>query len=484
MLRGGRTLILTSTKALQKQLLQDFGSIGLVEIRGKNSYPCKENNEKTGCDKGVCNFGMRCHYRGSGCYYYDALNKANRSNLVITNYAYWLTMNLHDRVGGLGHVDNLILDEAHSAPDHLSDALTFHLGNNEIGSLVGTSVPTAKKGLSTWVDQVLHKAHLLYDEVCEAARQNYDYVDTASQLSTVLTKLTWLQRACNSPQWMVRYQKGVKYSPIWPKEYAEKYLFRKARKVFMTSATVRPKTLEMLGLDTELTGESDKELKGEVFRAKLTLEGGFTDKCLFEDFPSTFPLSNRLLWYVPTIRLNYRTKPQEMKVWLARIDQIIGPRLHQKGIVHTVSYKRRNYVSNNSDYSPYMTVHGRDDLQHAVTLFRTSRPPDILVSPSVVTGYDFPYDQCRYQIIGKVPFPDTRDPLLKERVKKDPEYTAYIAMQQLVQACGRGVRAEDDYCQNIIIDDSIKWFMWKYKDFAPRWFRESYRVGNTIPGVM
>lgn len=45
-LSGHRTALLTSTKALQSQLTDDFASVGLVDIRGANNYECLESRPK------------------------------------------------------------------------------------------------------------------------------------------------------------------------------------------------------------------------------------------------------------------------------------------------------------------------------------------------------------------------------------------------------------------------------------------------------
>jgi Rad3-related DNA helicase len=54
-------------------------------------------------------------------------------------------------------------------------------------------------------------------------------------------------------------------------------------------------------------------------------------------------------------------------------------------------------------------------------------------------------------------------------------------MQTLVQVCGRGMRAPDDRCENFLIDDNARWFIWKYRRFAPTWFLNSVRWRKTVP---
>ncbi len=63
------------------------------------------------------------------------------------------------------------------------------------------------------------------------------------------------------------------------------------------------------------------------------------------------------------------------------------------------------------------------------------------------------------------------------------DYTAYLAMQSLVQAYGRGDRAEDDWCETLCVDDNLKWFIWKYREFAPRWFLDAYRKWDSLTSV-
>jgi Rad3-related DNA helicase len=188
-----------------------------------------------------------------------------------------------------------------------------------------------------------------------------------------------------------------------------------------------------------------------------------------------------MLYHIPTIRLNFRTTDMELRQWVARIDQIIRPRQDRKGIVHTISYKRRDVVMVRSKMRDILVSHKRLDTESVVRKFKAAYPPMVLVSPSMATGWDFPDEECRYQIIGKIPYPDTRGKIMKARTKTDKEYTSYVAMQQLVQACGRGVRSESDWCETFVIDDNVKWFLPNYRHMAPEWFREAYTSVRVVP---
>ena len=129
-----------------------------------------------------------------------------------------------------------------------------------------------------------------------------------------------------------------------------------------------------------------------------------------------------------------------------------------------------------------MMTHESDTTRLVVERFKETQDPKILVSPSVVTGFDFPYDTCRWQIISKIPFPDGRSEVMKARTKIDPDYGSYLAVQSLVQACGRGMRAPDDNCEVFVIDNHWEWFSSKYKGLFQNWFLQACKRVTIIPG--
>jgi Rad3-related DNA helicase len=168
-------------------------------------------------------------------------------------------------------------------------------------------------------------------------------------------------------------------------------------------------------------------------------------------------------------------------IWLARIDQIVKSRLASKGIIHTVSYDRARDIVRANGYGPWAIVHGSNDAAMKVKAFKHRQAPAFLVSPSMTTGWDFPHDECRWQVIAKVPFPDGRSLIHQERAKQDPKLPYYMAWQTLVQAAGRGVRAEDDYCETFVIDDHFDWLWHKYGDLAPAWFKAAIMKAPALP---
>lgn len=471
LLNGGRTAVLTSTKGLQQQLMADFTPAGLVDIRGQNNYLCTyphldpQDKGKTTVDHGPCHGGMKCGLKQGGCPYYDAVELAKNSAMVSTNYSYW--MHSHEHGQGLGHFQMLVLDECHDSVQELSDYLSVQFTPHDIEGLCGhhempdtTDFAWWKAQAASWHRRLALRLAGLKEAVGAEGRPSRNVIFQIKSLSDVIARLSRLADARG--EWVVEVARRgpmgrivAKFDPVWPADYAEEYLFHGITRVVMTSATVRPKTLELLGVR-----ETDVD---------------------FVEYPSVFPVSRRPVYLVPTVKMDKRATPEHKRLWMSNIDAIIRTRLDRKGIIHTVSYDRANYIVRNSEFADAMMVHETRTAQQVIRQFKQMDPPAILVSPSVTTGYDFPMEECAWQIIAKVPFPDARDKVLAARTERDKDYAAYLTMQTMVQAAGRGMRSSEDTCEVLVVDDNATWFLFKHKAFAPQWFLQSVKRVAVIP---
>lgn len=495
LLTDSRTVILTATKALQRQYLGDFIESGMIEIRGLNSYECIEGQpggrfgdmRREGyraergmpmmCDEAPCQAGAFCPKREGGCAYYDANRKASllTSKLIITNYAYW--MSIHKFGEGLGKVDLLVLDEAHEAIDELGSFIGTEIKEGEIESVLPSNAKPLAEGAdqhdwTTWAGYWYVRTTAELDSIRMSIKEsertgtnrtgegiNYGALRRARDLRRVQHKLHTIANLRGD--WIIEHTQDerrrgiVKFDPIWPGEYAESNLFLSVPKVVMVSATVRPKTAMMLGL-----GMADID---------------------FREYPSSFPKAHRPTVFIPTVAMNRNSAAAGKREWHTRIDQIIARRLDRAGIIHTVSYERAREVYKASEYRDRMLIHDSLNTREVIETFKQSTRPLILVSPVVHTGYDFPDSQARWQLLVKMPFPVTTDKIMKARAERDKEYKDYITMIKLVQTAGRIVRSEQDWGETIIIDSDFGWWWNKvgYK-IAPRWFTETLRTEQTL----
>jgi Rad3-related DNA helicase len=455
-----RTAFLTSTKGLQTQLNTDFSAIGLVDVRGQQNYLCRAlqpsglyygEGIKSGdrCDAGPCHVGAPCTARFDGCYYFDTVREAQGSQSVVTNYAYWVMQHRYSE--SLGKFDMLICDEAHDAPDELAQLLEVEIWESDVEMAIGARLIPGEtpEEWKAWAGFLSSKLAAIVASLEEAVRGRPLELRVLRELhfkKSVLRKLEVV--ATMEGDWVIeRRPQAVKAAPVWPGPYAEKYLFLDIPHVVLMSATVQPKTLELLGVSS--------------------------NDMAYDEYPSSFPSRRRPVRHVPTVRVQHSWSEVEQKTWVRRIDQILGGRLDRKGIIHTGSYERRNLILTYSEYREILYFNDSSNTRPIVDRFRQAEAPAVLVSPSLTTGWDLPYEECEYAIIGKIPFPDTRSEIVQARTKADADYGPYCAMQTLVQAAGRGMRSADDQCEILIVDDNWMWFWKKFKKFAPQWFIEA-----------
>ena len=363
-------------------------------------------------------------------------------------------------------------DEAHLAFSALEGFLTVFISRSDIGPL-GIVFPTTSlgqwEGWRTWAEASTvvaeREADVLGDEVRSAraagSTPSGAAIRAARRCSSLVSGLKLLSGM--DEQWIVqRTPYGQRFVPKWVAHHTDD-LFRAKEipKVVLMSAILSHRSADYLGVPNN--------------SARSWIEAD-----------SLFPAENTPIYHVDTARINYRTGDLETRLWVSRIDQIIQRRLDRKGIVFTVSYERAKLLLSRSRFKDIMLTHGTRDVTDVVDTFKESSPPVVLVSPAVTTGYDFPMqEQSQYIIIGKVPYPDTSDPVAQARHEDDKDWSSYIAMETLIQSCGRMSRSAQDRCEVLIVDDNIRWFMRRYGSFAPSWFKARYRGSlATVPGPL
>jgi ATP-dependent DNA helicase DinG len=463
---GTRGVTVTGSKGLQAQLGTDFAELGVVDIRGQGNYPCKayqhggewfalqpEADNDHSCGNGPCHMGLPCTLREAGCTYYDTVREALHSQMPVTNYAYWLTQRRYSQ--GLGEADILVLDEAHVAVDELSNALQIRL-EKWLCQAIHLTPPDGEHGILDWQKWATWHATRLKSKLDEKVEGiSKGELKYRKRLQTV-ERILRTMGSMSSGDWVEDHAPDAwVFECLQPAKYAEQLLFQGAKKIVFTSATLTEKTLNLLGVDP-------------------------TDVTWFE-CPSHFPVERRPVIWVPTVKVDYRMTPAHWAQWVTRIDQILDARPWVKGIIHTVSYARAKHLLTHSAHKGRLVLPNPGQTEYAVTSFKESKEPFVLVSPAIMTGWDFPGEACRFQILAKLPFPDSRSKIVQARTEMDKDYGAYLMMQQLVQAVGRGMRSESDWCETIIIDDHAGWAMSKFKKLAPKWFWDSYRKSVTLP---
>lgn len=471
-LLGHPALVLTGTKQLQDQYSSLFP--GIVDIRGRSNYPCIAYTGET-CDQGCCVVGEPCEYQfGEGrspatilCHYYRRKAEAVFSPLVVANYAYFLADN-GSFPGKLKKKTKLfILDEAHTIEDQIRGWLRVEISQRArkalgVDKLDPESLPwlqSVADKAKKWTSDHSSWAHGGWDRIDRQERRLYTSVSRlAGSLGRVVADLEE-----NGMSWVPeRFGESLAFKPVAISGHAREALFSPGEEggtsfgvcFLLMSAALSDVVLSELGLE-----------KNEYTRISL---------------PSPFPIANRPAVFLPVVRVNRDLGPEGETKLVETVDKILDHHGKSKGLIHTTNYKIAKLIVMNSRHQSRLVTHEQKDRGEVLARFKNSSRPLVLISPSMTTGVDLPYDQCRFQIVAKVGWPDRGDlqVSLRSQFSGGDAWYASRTIQNLVQAYGRGVRADDDRCTFYILDETFRGLLARWRNEIPGWFLEALQTAR------
>lgn len=454
-LLGGRTTILTATHGLEDQYVETFNDSNLqrlAHIRGRRNYTCWEG--------GNCDDGRRMDCADKlGCPYLGAFRSQDSSEVVITNYAYWLAVN--SKGEGITKPDTLVCDEAGLADEWLSNSLNFNFTEHQLRD-IGIRGYRPSEDIADWIElapRVLQAAYDHYNQVQQSNKgtkfgKDLARIRRAEEIYDAANKLSQLGRA--EDNWICSRIDGAdigrlwKFQCVWPGMYRER-LFQGVKRVILMSATMRPYTLRLLGIKR--------------------------DDCEFKEWGRQFPAVNGPVIWIPTVKVRYEDKfsNEDRQRWLDRHDEIYKWGNDRRGLDHTISYKRAREINDALGNRYRLVLNGAADPESATATeafdkFSKSPIDTVLVSPSFGTGWDFAGTKAEWQVLSKMPLLPPVDKLVKARTDQDSAYPWYKAGQELVQSCGRINRYPSDRGMTLIVDDQIGWLKRAASEHIPNWF--------------
>ena len=468
--------ILTMTKQLQSQYASEFC---YPLVKGRNNFFCLDSNLELECDRGTCQtvpnsqkfacdygiskspfesgglafqdaFGTPIYFRSANrCQYWDQKAHAVQSPITLMNYDYaLLELNY---VKHFGRRRLMVLDEAHNLEAKLMRRLEVNLFNRRLDRDIKKNIPQDMMSYSEPQEWIMF-IEAIYDSYQEINTKEIPK-NRADRINRMKMNLSDLLRHLeqNPDNWVVDpNQTGVSFKPLRVDAYANDRLFQYADINLFMSATILDNELfcKWLGINPD-----------ETYYLKI--------KSIFP--PSLRPVHLQLVGNMSR-RLIKRTAPKTLPI----LEKIIEHHKYEKGLIHTHNYKCQNFIIKNLK-NPRLLSHTQRNREHVLEIFENSTEPMILVSPSMSEGVDLPYEKCQFQVIYKIPFPYLGDKQINQRKNLDPKWYAYKTIITLLQAYGRGMRAEDDYCETYILDGNFRMLTRNplYRDLIPTFFKEA-----------
>lgn len=455
-----QSYIVTSQKPLQTQYLKEFGyrakgadkdsTEHIYDIRGKNNYYCQ--NPKSQHEDDCASNKRSCIHRGTvDCSYVYERLKAQYHPIASTNSSFYAvgTTNWLKR-------ELSVIDECHNTPDDILNITSFtisdamlescslidHYFDENVKYKEGQTEAIATGKFIHWVETLcpVLEGHL------EFLRDKVIYADgdeeMMDKLEDLLGKAYRFLETTESTEWIVEAvhsfgNRKFVARPLDSGYFARGLFLKQSIRTAMQSATITnvKKFAEDMGLRPE--------------------EYAFIQK------PSPFPLHNRPVFNMNTVKMGYKDLDDSLPSLCAMIQRIIDCYPVHKGIIHCQTYKLQQEITKRLRSLDRIICPGPGQREQAIAEHIRTDKPTVLISPSMTEGIDLKGELARFSIVCKLPYPYLGDRRIKIKTDRDPDWYQYQTAKTLVQSVGRGVRSESDWCHTYILDKGFNYFMKK-----------------------
>lgn len=480
-----KAFIITSTKQLQDQYINDFRGNDIVSIKGKANYKCSLNS-RLNCESGYCLIDKKqlakCKIMNI-CPYYNVRDRAMCSNITLTSYQYFLRA--IDCAGFWKPRDVIVFDECHLLESQIVQWATLKLSpreliekyklienNNNFQDICRITTPPENPGYKENEMWILTLGKMIFDrrnekfkEIQSTLKLSSNNPDSVSgeELDLILSthkdyyeldkfykKLDVFIKDSNKDDWMVElYEDGLELTPLNIQKLFKAYLDKMGvKKIIFMSATI---------LDLPL------------FRKTFGLE---KDDTLLIRSDSEFDASKSPIIYKPVCKMNYDELNKNLDKIVETVKEILDNHPNEKGIIHTGNSTISRYLQENINSDRLLVRFGDVINNEIIKQHNKSNKPTVLVSSSLTEGVDLKGDLSRFQIIVKLPFLSLADKRISEKIKKDNDWYVVSMFRSLIQQCGRSTRNKEDFSITYVLDLSFKW--WLTKNKTKGWFQPQF----------
>lgn len=476
-LMSDSSYILTVTKQLQDQYIRDFSNLGFKLVKGRGNFKCRKYEEKgvdLNCDKGLCVIeGYKCEYslknhsaeeitEENTCTYFYQKYLAMIADVAIANYPYmFLELNYVD---DFSNRNLMICDEAHNIESMIMEQLTLEFEKKDLKEYLDFDVTDEvlenleSGGYPDWIDFIV--------KIKEKYEKELEKIIDIPNRPELNEKIVFMKRQiydcrfCISyigydpKTWIFDYDEDlekIQFKPLKINNYAKSTFFQYADVCIFMSATI---------LDYRLFAHWLGIAPDEVYAIRRK---------------SPFDVKRNPIFTFDGFNMSHSHIEESAPQTVDTIKEILERHKNEKGIIHTVSGRCRDFLLKNVD-NDRLISHNTQNRAKIIEKFKDSTEPLVLVSPSVNEGVDLPGDECRFQIIYKIPYPDLGNKQTAYRNRLDAKWYDYRTSLALVQTHGRGMRYDDDYCKtyfidsrfiNYVVDDGVD------NHFLPDTFKEA-----------
>ena len=439
---------LTITKNLQDQYTDIFSNS--VCVKGKSNYICAVDPNYS-VDVAPCIYLSELKDKclnGNTCPYYSTRNNALINQFSILNYSMFLSLPNHVK-----HREYIVCDEASELEDELVKRFSRELHFKVLKKLGIDPIKIPIHNYSKfriWLESFLQtlcdtlnslqtRLKRKKNETILSDRQKYMLLKNL-HISFETTVNTW-----NDCEYIVeRDNEKITLKPLRVDNLA-KHIFNFGDKILLMSATIidHKKFAHTLGIQDYEYIEVDS---------------------MFDPKKAPIFTSNKY-------KLNHKNLKEKLPHIVKQIKEICAHHHDVKGVIHSHTHEITDYLKAHLITDRFIfREQGNLTNEQLIKQHVDSNDNTVIVSPSMTFGVDLRDDLARFQIIIKAAYLPLGDERVKRLSREDPRWYQNKMLNNFIQACGRGVRSENDYCVTYVLDACITDAVVKSRNLLPKYF--------------
>ncbi|WP_410766035.1 helicase C-terminal domain-containing protein [Haloferax sp. DFSO60] len=434
-------------------------------IRGKSNYNCiLRGEETTPVDRAPCvrERGFDCTVRHRCPYFSDRAIASNRQIAAMT-LAYFMQTAGSDV---FRKRDVVVIDEAHGLAEWAEMYATIDLQPRTVPVWDDIGVPDLSEADDP-LERVVRFAETLAG-VCSRVKDDLlakpeltpEEAARRDRLQELKGELQWFIEDYRDPQspttWVVDQHDGagspISIKPLDPARYLRHTVWDRGNKFALLSATI---------------------LNKDAFCRSVGLD---PKKVALVDVGHTFPVENRPLYDVTQGKMTYEHRDETLPKIAKLVVRLMAKHREEKGLIHCHSYAIQAEIRRRLaelGLGNRIRGHDRENRDAELETWKATDDPEVFLSVKMEEALDLKGDLCRWQVLCKAPYLNTNDSRVARRLE-DGQWSWYrrAALSTVMQACGRVVRAPDDYGDTYIADSSLLQLFDKTRHEMPDWFAE------------
>ena len=431
-------------------------------IRGKSNYDCILPGETdTPVDRAPCvrERGFDCTVQHRCPYFSDRAIASSRTIAAMT-LAYFMQTAGSDV---FGKRDVVVIDEAHGLAEWAEMYATIDVNPRTVPGWDDHRIPDLDGKPEAAADFAEHLAARLgrqKDDLLAKPELTPEEAARRDRLAERISELEWFVEDYRNPDspttWLVDQADGegspFAIKPLEPERYLHHTVWARGNKFALLSATI---------------------LNAEAFCRGVGLD---PDRVELVDVGHTFPLENRRLYDVTCGKMTYEHRDETLPELARILVRIMAHHPDEKGLVHCHSYAIQDDLRKRlADFGVAARVraHDREERDEELMTWKATDDPEVFLSVKMEEALDLEGDLARWQVLCKAPYPNTSDSRVARRLEEGrwPWYHR-TALRTVIQACGRVVRAPDDYGATYLADSSLLDLFERARNDLPPWFEE------------